>query len=505
MTGIAQIADHYRAAEGLARGTVELHAVADEAGAYLDAALKRLITQLRSEDPEIWQDLLIVARQVRWRLATNPAPATFRSDDDEVLMALLATCQRRGLAADEQTQLLLEDLARRAEEAHVQDRPTGEVLLESLRELNYQACVVITASGRAQNATKMWFDDLGISVSVIRGSFRDQPDVVDQAYAVGAPSLFGPSLLTAPRATALAYVLPSWVQDRSLPKSTLADYAAGVIRPGRKIFKIGREPILEDPPAPVEDQLLPSPVWSRQSPPRPPRADEVLARKVLLGGGLAIMLDQDGEHIRSLIPNRPVGERVELADVSAVTVGSYLVLREGETQSALLYDWAIKLLGTRGLDARSSQEEWKSALRAALRRLGNAAVVRALDRAGVKRADRAAAWTATTMVRPQDDGDFELLLSWLSLPTQPHFELAAALRRARLQASQDIREILEEAVSAADLSELERDGFLRLELDVDGFRSIIATRVLAISPNFEPIHRNDVRRPVEDWGARWLE
>jgi len=505
MTGMSQIADRYQAAEDLARGIVELHAVADEAGAYLDVALKRLIIQLRAEDPEIWQDLLMVARQARWRLATNPAPAAFRSDDDELLVALLAACRRRRLAADEQTQLLLEDLARRAEEAHARDRPTGEVLLESLRDLDYQACVVITASGRAQNATRSWFNDLGISVPVIRGSFREQADVVEQAYAVGSPSLFGPSLLTAPRANALTYVLPSWVQDRSLPKSSLADYAEGAIRPERKIFKIGREPLLDDPPAVVEVQLVPAPVWSRQAPPRPPRADEVLARKLLLGGGLAIMLDQDGEHIRSLYPRCPAGERVELADVSAVTVGSYLVLREGATQSAMLYDWAIDLLGNRGPHASRSQEEWKGALQAQLDRLGTAAVVRALARAGVKRADRAAAWTSVTMVRPQRDRDFELLLEWLGLPIQPHFELATALRRARLQASQDIREILEDAVSSADLSELERDGFLRFELDVLGFRSIIATRVLAISPNIEPTHHHDVRRPFEDWGAQWLE
>ena len=109
------------------------------------------------------------------------------------------------------------------------------------------------------------------------------------------------------------------------------------------------------------------------------------------------------------------------------------------------------------------------------------------------------------MVRPQDDADFELLLDWLGLPKQPHFELANALRRARLQASQDIREILEDVVSSADLSELERKGYLRFELDLPGFRSIIATRVLAIAPIAEPIYRHDVRRLFTDLGAQWLE
>jgi len=71
MTWLTQIADRYQAAGALAQGTVELHAVSDEAGANLDAALKRLVIQLREEDPEIWQELLAVARQLRWRLATG--------------------------------------------------------------------------------------------------------------------------------------------------------------------------------------------------------------------------------------------------------------------------------------------------------------------------------------------------------------------------------------------------------------------------------------------------
>jgi len=502
---LTQVADRYQAAGALAQGTIELHAVSDKAGAYLDAALKRLVIQLREEDPEIWQELLAVARQLRWRLATNPAPTAFRVRDDELLTVLEDACQRRKLAADQPTQLLLEDLARRAEHACAQDRPTGEVLLESLRDLDYESCVVVTASGRAQSATRDWFDDLGIFVPVLRGSFREQSDVVEQAYAVGSPVLFGPPLLTAPRARALAYVLPSWVQDRTLPTSSLAGYAEGAIRPARKIFKIGPEPVLDDPPAVVGDPLAPLPVWSRQLSSRAPRPDEALARKVLLGGGLSIMLDQDGEHIRSLYPDRPAGQRVELGDVSAVTVGSYLVLREGITQSAMLYDRAIALLGNRGPRASHSQQKWKNDLQTQLDRLGTAAVIRALERAGVRRADRAAAWTSPTLVRPQDDRDFELLLGWLGLPKQPHFELASALRRARQQASQDIREILEDAVSSAALAELERDGFLRIELDVPGFRSIIATRVLAISPELEPVHRHEIRLPREDWGARWLE
>src|SRR5439155_22939541 len=133
--------------------------------------------------------------------------------------------------------------------------------------------------------------------------------------------------------------------------------------------------------------------------------------------------------IRSLDPARPTGQRVEHSDVSAVTVGSYLVLREGVTQSAMLYERAIELLGSRGPHVSQSQQEWKSALQGRLEQMGTSAVIRALERAGVKRADRAPAWTATTLARPQDDQDFELLLDWLGLPRRPYFDPATALRR----------------------------------------------------------------------------
>lgn len=505
MTRLTEISDRYRAAAVMMGAEAELHAVADDVGAQLDASLRRLIARLRQDAPDDWQDLLAIAKQLRWRLATNPAPAEFRSGDDEIVSALVSECDRRKHGAEEATQLLLSDLADRAERSRGGDRPSGVILLESLSELNFESCVVVAASRSVQYALRQWFDSLEIAVPVLSTTFRAQEHVVNQAYVVGSPSLFAPALASAPRAERLAYVLPSWVRDRTLPRSSFSDYAEGAIAPSLKTFLIGLEPVVNGAPVVADDQLVPQPVWSPTSSPQSARLGETLARKVLLAGGLAIMLDQSGEHIRSLYPERPQGKRVELGDVSAVTVGSYLVLREGSTDSEMLYEQAIALLGERGPAARSSQEEWKSALRREVVRMGVSEVERSLGKAGVKRADRAPAWISATMVRPQDDNDFALLLQWLGLPKQPHYGLAADLRRARLQASADIRERLEEAMSTVDLGELNRAGFQRLELDIPGFRSIIATGVLAMSPVLQSVHRREIRRPFKDAGAQWLE
>jgi hypothetical protein len=46
---------------------------------------------------------------------------------------------------------------------------------------------------------------------------------------------------------------------------------------------------------------------------------------------------------------------------------------------------------------------------------------------------------------------------------------------------------------------------MSLDAKAEGFRAIIATRVLAISPHAEIVSRHDARVPFEDRSAQWLE
>jgi hypothetical protein len=109
------------------------------------------------------------------------------------------------------------------------------------------------------------------------------------------------------------------------------------------------------------------------------------------------------------------------------------------------------------------------------------------------------------LARPRSNQDFERLLQWLGVQVHPTYELATSLRRTRAQASAKIGDQLEEAVAAADISLLEREGHLRLELESEGFRGVIATRVLSISPHVEIISRHDARVLRPDRSAKWLE
>jgi len=89
------------------------------------------------------------------------------------------------------------------------------------------------------------------------------------------------------------------------------------------------------------------------------------------------------------------------------------------------------------------------------------------------------------------------------LPGDPAFLILGD--RATDQKAAELREQLETAVSAADLSVLERDGYLSLDVKADGFRGVLATRVLAISPFMAIVPRHDVRVPFTDRSGQWLE
>jgi hypothetical protein len=132
-------------------------------------------------------------------------------------------------------------------------------------------------------------------------------------------------------------------------------------------------------------------------------------------------------------------------------------------------------------------------------------VVNDLLALGVRSAERARAWTDPNLIRPNSDSDFEATLGWLGVPRDPAMAYANRLRRALYQASAAIRDELESAVSRADLDVLDRRGYLTLGVETAGFRGILATRVLAVSPGTALVQRRDARVPFEDGGARWLE
>ncbi|WP_193315359.1 hypothetical protein [Nostocoides sp. F2B08] len=505
MSRIDSLNQRYAASAAVARAGVQITAVGDPSGARFNAAVRRLVVALRDDGPGLWDDLIGASKALRWRLITQPQPIEFNPGLVQLAGEVGRQARRlRGAVAD---QPLLDELAASALAVAETDPLVGAVLLRDCLEAGICECVVIAASKPAQASLELWLKDHGILVLTAGELERDQPER-DQAYVVGPPRFYRSSLVTAPVTSGISFLLPAWFGDRSVPRSAIAAYAEGAIRVEAKLFAEGdtSEPVLDIPEeAEDEDVYLPQPLWgTRSSDDREPSSEEVEARKVLLSGNLAMWLD-DGERIRSLDPEQPVGERVTYTEVAAVRAGTYLLLRQGATERGALYHAALAKLGQRGGTVDAAQLSWKRGLSDRLELLGYRRVVKELRAAGVKTADRARAWTNPSLIRPNSDHDFEALLQWLDIPIQPTFGYATLLRKMLYQVSAEIGKQLEAAVSAADLTELETTGHLSLDVKTAGFRGILATRVLGIAPYSEIVSRHDARVPFEDRSGQWLE
>jgi hypothetical protein len=509
MSRVTELDHRYAASAALARDGVELVTVHDALAARFDAVTRRLFRLIQRDGPGVWDDLAGAASSLRWRLATDPLPIEHNEALALGVQEVVRQAGRLSGAVDEPE--LVREMTDAAAALLTCDPLIGGILVDSVHEVGVDAAVVVAASSRSRGALSDWLMPSGIRVLTLGDLERaDVPEEI--AYFVGPPRFFKPSAVTAPRTSEVTFLLPAWFGDRSIPRSAIADYAEGGIRVSARFVAAGG-PAPEGPgqmPGGAmilpEEELRPQPFWgARQSENRAPTADELEARKVLLSGGRAIWLDDDGERIRALDPAQPVGERVVYADVSALSLGTYLLLREGVAERQALHARALDRTGSRAVAIRGSQQLWKSALSERLRTRGTRESEQSLRSVGVHAAGQVRSWSSSHVIRPQRDRDFELLLGWLDLPTQPFLENASVLRHEVHRATRELRDRLEAAADVADLHELERIGHMTLDMEDPGFRGMFVTRVMGVSPFTELVARHEARVPFEDRGAQWLE
>lgn len=502
------IAARYARSAGLIRYGAELDIVGDPVGARFNAAARQLILLTRDDFNGLWDEVLAPTKALRWRLLTQPQPVEFGAAVQEASAEVAFRARDLCPAVSTETRRLLEELATAAEAAAATDSTVGAALLESITEATPEACVVIAASGASAAGLESWLNPQGFRVRTVAELLREQQPV-ESGYAVGPPRSFPSSLVTAPMTEMVNFLFPAWYADRKLPRSPLADRAEGGIEIRSRDFLIGdtSEPeIASDEESVDEEALLPQVAWiPPNTPSREPGPDEVVAHCVYLSGGYRMWLDDDGEWIRAVDPLQPDGARVVNIDIKDVRAGAYLLLRDGQTERAALYEAALNLMGSERKAVEESQRAWKSELKARLDRLGRTTVIRQLTGTGVRTLDRVQAWTEPLLARPQSNQDFERLLQWLGVPLHPTYELATSLRSLRIRASNQIGDQLEAVVASADMARLERAGYLRLEVDAEGFRGVIATRVIDISPYRETIPRHEARVLQVDRSMKWPE
>ncbi len=510
MSRIGEVIARYDAAQAVAEHGVSVIAVGDPGGALLNAAIRRTLFTLGSERSDVWTSLLQPANALRWRRMTQPQPNSYQPAQTQIAEEVLRQAKRLRHFVDNQS--LLDLIVTATTAVGETDSPVGTVLLDSIREVGAGSCVVVASKESARMGIQHWLDASADEVRptvLLPSALGDLPATYEQSYVVAPPAFVSSSLVTAPATPEVTFVVPAWFANTAVPSYSLGPHADGRIMIRTTVHRIGdvAEPVDAVPEdTEVEDVYFPQPVWGdRSSDYRQPASDEVEAWKVFIGGGLALWLDDGGDRIRSLDPRQPEGDRVGYEAVSDVVPGIYLVLREGETERGAMLEQALHGLGYRADTILTTQERWKRTLQQRLLRVGARRAADELLARGVRSAGQVRAWADPRLICPQRDADFAALLEWLGEPSQPTYSNAITLRRAVYKASAELRRELESAVAQADLRALEQDGIVHLDVPREGFRGMIAARVLARSPFTEIVPRHQVRLPYMDGSAQWLD
>ena len=477
-------------------GGVEINIVEDPAGAHFDHCLRRLMSEA-GDDGSFLEQLVGPARLLRWKRIINAQPVRYDSRAQDLAQEVSRQARLlRGALGD---QSVLDGLVDAAGEMAENDSGIGSELETWIDEVGPEDCIVVVANTRAAADLKGWLEQDALQILTAREALRDE-SVRSQMYVIGPPVFFPAALATAPVADDVSFLVPSWFRSRRLQQSTFTAFSEGAIRVGARVHEVDDHQFVEATTLEKKNELQeyrPQPIWGHDSDnDRDPKNDEVLARKLYLSGGYAMWLD-DGNRIRALDPIQPKGERVTYADVPAV--------REGTTERDALYQAALAGLGNKVAEVEATQKQWKKILAQRIQQHGHRCVERELRAAGIKAADQARAWIDPLLVRPRSDRDFELLLGWLDIPIRSSFAHATELRRKLLHKSAQFRHQLEEAISFADLTELETRGNLLLDGSSEGIRGMCATRVMAVSPFKQIVPRHKVRELMRDEGGQWLE
>lgn len=504
MSRVNEVARRYAAADSVMEQGISIFSVGDSAGAQLNSAIRHTLFVLGEERSEAWDSALQAANALRWRRMTQPQPLRFQTQQPLIDGILEHAKRLRNLVSNG---VLLDLIAEAAIAVGETDSPLGAVLLESIQEVGPEACIVVAGKGADRAGLASWLDEHGATV-LVPSEMGAVDETIENSYVVAPPTFMPSSVVTAPVTPEVTFLIPSWFRDQSVPSSAFGVHAEGRIVVRTSVHQVGditerQTEIVDD--AEIADTYFPQPVWGKPaSGKREPTSDEMEARKVLLSGGLGLWLD-DGDRIRSLDPREPDGARVGYEPVSGIAPGTYLVLREGETERGAMYDEAISALGAKAIEIQKTQDRWKQRLEERLERVGIHRAAAELKQLGVRSSGQVRAWAEPRLICPQRDKDFTLLLDWLGEPLQPTRSNAITLRRAVYKASAGLRRELEVAVGRADLRVLERDGILRLDLPREGFRGMIVVRVLARAPFTEIVSKHQIRVPFSDRSAEWLD
>lgn len=496
-----------------AGATFRWHGIADEeveAYAQLLSRLKREIGDLASTSA--WEDALRLFRFGLFAFAGTPLPFAHEALGLRQLEGELRRFVPSLAASAPQFSAGLEALVDRFEAiaGSVRD-PLGDRVRQLLTGSDGATCIILRWPRRVEAVSNVLG---GIRVQVASAGQLREIDLFQNILAIG-PSMWFPSLLSAPRANVIEIVHLRVMKDApSIPAVFLASKSRGSTLHRRPATRDEKEPVSDPRLAEIDQDLFrPRVEWAAID-----RAgqgwhaggeyafDQVQARLLLLADGFACYLEcEQGSRSTILDLKSLPDDRVRQVDWRGVSLGMVLILRtEGGDDVSHLADVTM---GPRAQTLRERQRSWKTELRRQVSLHGSAQVADTLRRLGspIASPQNVQSWSSMRTIKTRDRADFDAIMQLTGQADQAGsaWEDMRLIHKAHLRAGVDRVAKLKDRIEHADLSTVMTIGRADFEVPALGSGTLTAFRVEDISMETFTVSPHQVDRPFQVDEALW--
>jgi hypothetical protein len=351
-----------------------------------------------------------------------------------------------------------------------------------------------------------FLDASNISNVLVDSLRRRNEQFADNNLIFGPIHWYQESIISNPRGSHLFAIMPAHIKFKQPEMTSYPDW-----------FNFGKSPIFRD----LDSSLLvlssdetedvdnieyATPVrWIFANSSRERTSEnQKLCRQIALANEKQVFIDVDGEqdfvHSVEVDGNNSI-RKIEISPRD-LKIGDYIILREGQSDTEVLYMKARELIGPNIDKIEVHQQEWKDALKTLLLGSDLKVLNRTLKDKGMKSVNRLSDWTDPNLRRPLRDDDFAIILTHLGLNVDKYLNSASILKRTILQVAVNFRHQLTAAIEKLDGSALKESGTHVITSPVDGVANLFISRVVGVSNEEAYVETQRIRIPFDQEGKK---
>lgn len=507
---VSQVDSYYKAAR-----RARIHPATVRRAKLQDLASTSNSFYRRTRDSELWGTYNRLLRRVIWDILNTPLPAshlalglrTACGDLDRELAGLQEVAFRTASGNAVSIVRMLRSLADDGAD------PLGSRCRSVLREGGMERAVVLVRSRRLREPVEEHFRATGCPVQVIVPAQLAGLSVHETLVVVGQARFYDASVLNAPRAEKIWVIRYRGLRDIETARGLL------VVDQTLQARKAPSRRTRKRPPS--DDFFTPTIDWdalrARAAAHRegsgptdwqlPNNIDNHLARLHILAGGYAVYLESErSSKVLGLYPEADAEHRVRWVTSRELQPGSIVLLRREGGSRAFIEEIADQIMGSEAGLLRYAQQKWKKALRTRVYDMGVATVQTQLRQRGA-RYQNVAYWMSPRSIRTRDRRDFRILMAYLEMHPEADilWEQMGAIDSAHRKAGHVARRRLLEKVHGADLSPLDRVGYLDFQVEGHGAGTLTAFWIEGKAPRPDRVAESLLHHPFEIGPDLWLE